>query len=121
MAAQLAVLPTRNDQPAKYPHHGPRRARPYAYVPPEVGYAAASCADAVALQNATMAATARPTSSPEPAACAAGANAAKTPAPIIDPSPISTASPRPRRRASAGWEVTSEPYRGRVNGRTVVD
>ena len=37
-----------------------------------------------------------------PAARAAGAKAANTPAPIIEPSPITTASPRPSRRARAG-------------------
>ncbi|GAA4386359.1 hypothetical protein GCM10023167_09190 [Brevibacterium pityocampae] len=37
----------------------------------------------------------------------AGASAAKMPAPIIDPSPMITASPRPRVRDSAapGWEA----------------
>ena len=49
-----------------------------------------------------MAATPRPMSSPEPAAAAAGASATKMPAPIIEPSPIVTASARPRRRCSAG-------------------
>src|SRR3954454_21519528 len=43
-------------------------------------------------------------SSPVPAACAAGPYAANTPAPIIDPSPMNTASPRPSRRSS----VTSD-------------
>src|SRR5262245_51929567 len=38
--------------------------------------------------------------SPAPAAAAAGPYAANTPAPIIDPSPMKTASPRPRRRSS---------------------
>ncbi|KAX73472.1 metal cation transporter P-type ATPase CtpF [Mycobacterium tuberculosis M1026] len=40
---------------------------------------------------------------PEPAAYAAGARAAKIPAPIMDPSPITTASKSPsRRRSSSG-------------------
>src|SRR5690349_11267216 len=39
-------------------------------------------------------------SRPLPAARAAGPNAANTPAPIIDPSPMTTASPVPSRRAS---------------------
>src|SRR5688572_27796299 len=43
---------------------------------------------------------ARPTSSPDPAASAAGPNAANTPAPIIEPSPMTMASRRPSRRAS---------------------
>src|ERR1700734_3612226 len=72
------------------------------YVPPDVGYTAASCADAVALQYAIAAAMANPISSPAPAARAAGPNAANTPAPIIDPKPITTASPVPSRRASSG-------------------
>src|SRR5262245_66015464 len=46
------------------------------------------------------AATASPTSRPVPAARAAGAYAANTPAPIIDPRPMKTASPSPRRRSS---------------------
>ncbi len=49
IAAQLAVLPMTNDQPAKNPDHGPIISRPYTYVPPEVGNCAASCADDVAL------------------------------------------------------------------------
>ncbi len=84
------------------PHHGPSSARPYAYVPPEVGWAAASCADDVALQNATTAAITSPISSPVPATAAAGAKAENTPAPIIDPRPMKTASASPRRRTSAG-------------------
>src|SRR5687768_5918346 len=43
---------------------------------------------------------ARPTSSPEPAASAAGASTANTPAPTIDPRPMTTASKTPRRRSS---------------------
>ena len=39
---------------------------------------------------------------------AAGVNAAKTPAPIMDPSPMKTASARPSRRESAGCVVTRE-------------
>src|SRR5690606_124299 len=65
------------------------------------GCAAASCADDVAFPNATTAAIASPMSSPAPAAAAAGANTAKTPAPIIEPSPMKTASPRFSRRARA--------------------
>src|SRR5688572_12290097 len=61
---------------------------------------AASSAEDVALQYATAAAIARPTRRPEPAASAAGPNAANTPAPIIEPSPMTTASPSPNRRAS---------------------
>src|SRR6478752_6008267 len=98
MAAELAVLPTTNDQPATKPGHSPRRSRPYTYVPPEVGYCAASCADDVALQNAMNPATTRPTRSAAPAAAAAGAKAANTPAPIIEPRPIAIASRRPNRR-----------------------
>src|ERR1700737_4543887 len=41
-------------------------------------------------------------SSPAPAARAAGPNAANTPAPIIEPSPITTASTVPSRRDSSG-------------------
>ena len=36
-SAQLAVLPTTKAHPARYPQKAPRRSRPYAYVPPEVG------------------------------------------------------------------------------------
>src|SRR6188472_3127291 len=43
---------------------------------------------------------ASPTSRPAPAASAAGPNAENTPAPIIDPRPMATASPSPRRRSS---------------------
>src|SRR5215217_803295 len=43
---------------------------------------------------------ASPMSSPAPAAWAAGPTAANTPAPIIEPRPMTTASPSPRRRAS---------------------
>ncbi|GDY64993.1 hypothetical protein SAV14893_043860 [Streptomyces avermitilis] len=50
------------------------------------------------MQYATTAATARPSSSPDPAARAAGPSAAKIPAPTIDPSPTTTASPTPRVR-----------------------
>src|SRR6478735_1133357 len=100
IAAQLAVFPTTK------PHHGPSSALPYAYVPPEVGCTAASCADDVALPNATTAARARPMSRPEPAAPAAGPKAAKTPAPIIEPRPMKTASARPSLRTSPG-ELTS--------------
>src|SRR5829696_2097151 len=47
-------------------------------------------------------------SRPAPAASTAGPTAANTPAPIIDPRPITTASPSPRRRASRlGGSVTS--------------
>uniref|UniRef100_UPI0016037421 hypothetical protein n=1 Tax=Kutzneria viridogrisea TaxID=47990 RepID=UPI0016037421 len=61
----------------------------------------------MALHQATSAASARPSSSPDPASAAAGASAAKTPAPIIAPSPITTAStdaqlaPQPHRSSSA--------------------
>src|SRR5271163_698369 len=72
------------------------------YVPPDVGYTAASWADAVALQYAIAAAMANPINSPAPAARAAGPNAANTPAPIIDPRPITTASTVPSRRDSSG-------------------
>ena len=108
MAAQLAVLPTTKPQPAMNPHQGPSSARPYAYVPPDVGCTAASCADEVALANATTAAIASPISRPVPAASAAGAHTANTPAPIIEPRPMNTASPRPSRRCREG-DVTGEP------------
>src|SRR4051794_20509698 len=39
-------------------------------------------------------------SSPDPAASAAGPRAEKTPAPIMEPTPMTTASPTSRRRAS---------------------
>jgi hypothetical protein len=54
------------------------------------------------LQYATTAATPNPTSRPVPAAAAAGANAENTPAPIIEPNPITTASTVPSRRVSPG-------------------
>src|SRR5665647_410897 len=72
------------------------------YVPPEVGYCAASWADEDALVQATTAAISRPISRPAPPAAAAGANAAKIPAPIIEPSPMTTASKRPSLRSRAG-------------------
>jgi hypothetical protein len=50
LAAHEAVLPTTKPQPAVKPHQCPRRSRPWMYVPPEVGYTAASCAEATALQ-----------------------------------------------------------------------
>src|SRR5262245_29465113 len=77
------------------------------YVPPDVGYVAASCADDVALQYATMAAIPRPMSNAAPAACAAGAKTENTPAPIIEPRPMTTASARLNRRASVGWVVAA--------------
>jgi hypothetical protein len=49
----------------------------------------------MALQNAISAATANPINKPPPAARAAGPNAANTPAPIIEPIPMTTASPVP--------------------------
>ncbi|SKS05986.1 Uncharacterised protein [Mycobacteroides abscessus subsp. abscessus] len=51
------------------------------------------------------AATHRPMSKAEPADRAAGARAAKIPAPIIEPNPIMTASkvPNSRRSAPGGW------------------
>src|SRR6266511_2972582 len=60
---------------------------------------AASCAEEVALQYAISAAIPSPSRRAFPAARAAGPNAANTPAPIIDPSPMTTASPIPSRRA----------------------
>src|SRR5690606_5848777 len=52
---------------------------------------------------------ARPRMRPLPAARAAGPNAAKTPAPIIEPRPIVTASKVPSRRASrVGGAGTSD-------------
>ena len=44
--------------------------------------------------------------SPDPAAAAAGVNAAKTPAPIMDPKPTRDASNVPSLRANAGWLLT---------------
>src|SRR2546423_13717835 len=84
IAAQDAVFPITNPQPAPKPPPAPSRSRPYTYVPPDVGYCAASWADATALQYATPAARASPIRSPLPAAFAAGPKAAKTPAPIIE-------------------------------------
>ncbi|GAB4076030.1 hypothetical protein GCM10028781_07930 [Nostocoides australiense] len=55
----------------------------------------------MALHSATSAAVPSAGSSHEPAARAAGGNAAKIPAPIIADSPTITASPVPRRRARA--------------------
>jgi hypothetical protein len=56
----------------------------------------------MALQYAIAAASTKPISKPVPAARAAGPNAANIPAPIIEPSPITTASPVPSRRANVG-------------------
>src|SRR3954447_14123322 len=95
IAAQDAVLPTTKPQPARKPQNGPSCLRAYTYVPPDSGWIAASCADDVALQKATIAATPRPINSAVPAASAAGAQAAKTPAPIIEPTPMTIASPTP--------------------------
>jgi len=64
---------------------------------------AASCADDVALQYATTAAIPRPMSNAAPAAWAAGPKTENTPAPIIEPRPMITASARLSRRASVGW------------------
>ncbi len=69
-------------------------------MPPDSGYTAASWAEEVALQKATTAAIARPISKPPPAASAAGPTAPNTPAPIIAPSPMTTASNSPSRRAN---------------------
>ena len=52
-------------------------------------------------------------SRPEPAAAAAGASATKIPAPIIEPSPIVTASAVPSRRCSTG---PSGLFTGRILG-----
>lgn len=71
----------------------------------------------MALQKATKAATTKPMSSPDPAAPAAGVNAAKTPAPIMDPSPISDASNVPSRRAKARELLTMiQPIPGQRGG-----
>ncbi|GAA0330937.1 hypothetical protein GCM10010151_20950 [Actinoallomurus spadix] len=59
------------------------------------------------MQYAITEAITSPISSPVPAARAAGPNAANTPAPIIDPSPITTASPVPNLRAR--WSPPPEP------------
>ena len=55
-----------------------------------------------------IAAMTSPMSKPAPAANAAGANAAKIPAPTIEPTPIATASVRPRRRPMVGEAVTGD-------------
>src|SRR6266496_3292190 len=89
-----------NAHPAAKPHQSPSRSRPYTYVPPDVGYAAASWADEVALQYATTPAITKPSSRALPAARAAGAKAANTPAPIMEPRPMTTASKVPSRRTS---------------------
>lgn len=52
--------------------------------------------------RAAAAATAKPISRPGPAAAGAGANTENTLAPIIEPSPITTASDVPSRRTKAG-------------------
>ena len=83
---------------------------------------AASCAVEPAFVNATNAAIASPASSHDPAACAAGAHTANTPAPIIAARPIATASRSPSRRARRscagdGEEaLTLAPYGRTVNG-----
>src|SRR3954453_18774880 len=59
---------------------------------------------------------ARPISNPAPAASAAGPMAANTPAPIIDPRPITTASPSPSRLASrVGAGSTSAVVRDQLD------
>src|SRR5680860_1807615 len=55
----------------------------------------------VALHHATKAAINNATRRYEPADLAAGASATKMPAPIIEPSPRTTESPKPRRRCNA--------------------
>src|SRR5687767_5734166 len=57
--------------------------------------------------------------SPDPAASAAGPMAANTPAPIIDPRPMTTASPSPSRRASrlGGWSTSGRPSPPTATGR----
>ena len=65
---------------------------------PTPGTRAASRADDIALQYATTAATASPSSSRRPGRAPAGPSAAKIPAPTIDPSPTTTASDTPRVR-----------------------
>ena len=110
IAAQLASLPITKHQPAMNPHHGPELGAAVGVRAAEVGYAAASWADDVALQNATTAAITSPISSPVPATAAAGAKAENTPAPIMDPRPMKTASASPRRRTSAGGVDTCRLY-----------
>ena len=117
MAAQLAVLPTTKPQPARNPHQGPaargrrRTCRPTSGTARRAGPTRWRCS------TPPTAARASPISSPAPAAAAAGAKAAKTPAPIIEPRPMTTASPVPRRRASSGPRLTpadaSRPGPGR--------
>ena len=86
-----------------------------------MGYCAASWAEAVALQYATTAASPRPTRSPVPAAAAAGAKAANTPAPIIGPSPITVASVVPSLRVEHQVELVIDA--GACDGEvtTVID
>src|SRR5439155_17049105 len=102
--------------PARRPQSGPSRLRPWTYVPPDSGYSAASSADEVALQYATNAAITSPSSNPAPAAAAAGPIAANTPAPIIEPRPIMTASVVPSLRASRLEWGDSRLARGLVIG-----
>ena len=86
------VLAVRNIHPAAYPHHGPSIRPPNSYVPPDLGKLEASCADDMALQNATNAARSSAIRSEGPATPAAGAMTAKIPAPRIAASPVATAS-----------------------------
>src|SRR5580693_6429137 len=60
---------------------------------------------------------ASPASSPVPAALAAGPNAANTPAPIIEPSPMITASPVPSRRARVPADPLTGPLPPGADGR----
>lgn len=71
--------------------------------PPDTNMTSLPCTAAdrdVALRYTTIAATADPINSREPAAGAAGANPAKIAAPIIDPRPISAASNTVSRRCN---------------------
>ena len=76
-------------------------------MPPDSGYSAASRAEETALQYAIAPATASPRRSVDPAARAAGASAANTPAPIIELKPMTTASRSPSRRASLDGVATA--------------
>ena len=50
-------------------------------------------------------------------AAAAGPNAANTPAPIMEPSPMTTASLRPSRRCMRGCSLMGPSCRSQVNAR----
>ena len=106
IAAQLAVLPMTNPQPATKPGHG---SQPLPTV--DVGSTRGRilggqlgrrCGIAVRHQGGYG----KPDQQARTGHTGGGEKAANTPAPNIEPSPMITASKVPSRRASPGWVTT---------------